>query len=160
MELEYESLKDELLRFLDANKIWVLASSNGSRVSARSMSIVHDGIDIYFQTNRDSDKYMQMMQNQSVALCCANASIEGIASDVETWENNGAMKALYIRHHKGSYDAYGALPGQVVMKVVPHYAVFWKYIDGKPARDFLYLADKRAERLFYFDKYMAGGSSG
>ncbi len=158
MELEYESLKNELLRFLDANKVWVLASSDGSRVSARSMSIVHDGIDIYFQTNRDSDKYRQMMQNQNVALCCANVSIEGIAADVGTWEDNVAIKALYLQHHKGSYEAYSALPGQVVIKVVPRSAVSWKYIDGKPARDFLYLDDKRAERLFYFDQYMAGSS--
>jgi len=153
MELEYESLKNELLRVLDANKVWVLASSDGSRVSARSMSIVHDEIDVYFQTNRDSDKYRQMMQNENVALCCANVSVEGVAVDVGTWEDNLAMKALYIQHHKGSYEAYGALPGQVVIKIVPHYVVFWKYIDGKPVRDFLYVVDKKAERLFYFDQY-------
>lgn len=159
MELEYESLKNELLRVLDANKVCVLASSDGSRVSARSMSIVHDGIGIYFQTSRHLEKYRQMTQNENVALCCANVSIEGIASDVGTWEDNPAMKALYIRHHKGSYDAYGTSPGQVVMKVVPRYAVFWKYIDGKPVRDFLYLEDKKAERLHYFDQFLAEGSS-
>ena len=63
------------------------------------------------------------------------------------------MKKVYVEHHEGSYDLYGTLPGQVVIKVVPHYAVFWKYIDGEPARDFLYITEKRAERLFYFEQY-------
>ncbi len=130
MELEYKSLKNELERILDTNKVWVLASSDGQRVSARSMSIVHDGIDVYFQTNKHFDKYDQMMQNESVALCCANVSVEGVARDVGSWEDNPAMKQVYIEHHKGSFDLYGPLPGQVVIKVVPHYAVFWKYVGG------------------------------
>lgn len=153
MELDYESLKDELLRSLDTNKTWVLASSDGSRVSARSMSIVHDGLEIYFQTNRHFDKYGQMTRNRNIALCCSNVSIEGVAFEVGTWEDNLAMKEVYIRQHKGSYDAYGTLPGQVVIKVVPHYAVFWKYVDGKPLRDFLHISEGKAERQFYFEQY-------
>ncbi|MGC9394626.1 MAG: pyridoxamine 5'-phosphate oxidase family protein [Anaerolineae bacterium] len=153
MELEYESLKNELLQALEKNKVWVLATSDGSRVSARSMSIVHDGLDIYFQTSRHFDKYAQMMQNSNVALCCSNVSIEGVASDVGSWEDNPAAKERYLKQHKGSYDAYGTQPGQVVIKVVPHYVVFWKYIDGQPVRDFLYLVDRKAERLFYLEQY-------
>ena len=153
MEIEYEGLKNELLKALDTNKVWILATSDGSRVSARSMSIVHDGADIYFQTSRLLEKYAQIMQNSNVALCCANVSIEGVAFDVGSWENNAVAKALYIKHHKGSYDTYSTAPGQTVIKVVPHYAVFWKYIDGQPARDFLYLTEQKAERLFYFDQH-------
>ena len=70
-----------------------------------------------------------------------------------SWEDNPAAKARYIEQHKGSYDTYGTSPGQVVIKVVLHYVVFWRYIDGQPVRDFLYLADQKAERLFYFDQY-------
>lgn len=156
MEIDYEGLKNELLKTLDTNKVWILATSDGSRVSARSMSIVHDGVDIYFQTSQLLEKYAQMMQNSNVALCCANVSIEGVAIDVGSWEDNPAAKALYIKHHKGSYDAYSTSPGQVVIKVVPHYVVFWKYIDSQPARDFLYLAEHKAERLLYFDQYPRG----
>jgi len=153
MEIDYAGLKNELLKALDTNKVWILATSDGRRVSARSMSIVHDGVDIYFQTSRNFEKYAQMMQNNHIALCCSNVSIEGIAADVGGWEDNPAAKALYISQHKGSYDTYGNQPGQVVIKIVPHYVVFWKYIDGQPARDFLYLTEQKAERLFYFDQY-------
>jgi len=153
MELEYESLKNELLRLLDSNKTWVLATSDGVRVSARAMSVVHDDLTLYFQTNRHFEKCNQMAKNQNVALCCANASVEGIAYEVGTWEDNPAVKEVYIEHHKGSYELYGTLPGQVVIKVVPHYAVFWKYIGGEPARDFLHIPEERAERLFYFEQY-------
>jgi general stress protein 26 len=156
MKLDYENLKNELLKALDTNKIWVLATSDSSRVSARSMSIVHDGLDIYFQTSRHFEKYTQMMQNGNVALCCSNVSIEGVASDVGNWEDNLTLKELYIKQHKGSYNTYGTLPWQVVIKVIPHHVVFWKYINGKPARDFLYLAEQRAERHFYFEQYPEG----
>jgi general stress protein 26 len=156
MKLDYENLKNELMQVLDKNKIWVLATSDGSRVSARSMSVVHDGLDIYFQTSRHFEKYAQMMQNSNVALCCSNVSIEGFAADVGSWEDNLAAKERYIEQHKGSYDTYGTQPGQVVIKVVPHYVVFWKYIDGQPVRDFLYLAEQRAERFFYFEQYPEG----
>lgn len=151
MELEYEYLKNELLRNLEANKVWILASSDGERVSARSMSVVHNGLEVYFQTSRSFAKYRQMSRNGNVALCCSNVSIEGIAHEIGAWDTVPAMRDLYIRHHRGSYEAYGALPDQVVMKVVPHYAVIWKYIDGKPARDFLYIAEARAERAFYLE---------
>jgi general stress protein 26 len=153
MKLDYETLKNELLQALDKNKIWTLATSDGSRVSARAMSIVHDGLDIYFQTGRQLEKYAQMMQNSNVALCCGNVSIEGVAADVGRWADNLAAQELYIRQHKGSYDAYGAQPGQVVIKVVPRYVVFWKYVDGQPVRDFLYLTEQRAERLVYFEQF-------
>jgi general stress protein 26 len=156
MKLDYENLKNELLQALDKNKIWVLATSDGSRVSARSMSIVHDGLNIYFQTSRHFEKYTQIMQNSNVALCCSNVSIEGVASDVGNWEDNPTVKERYIQQHKGSYDTYGTLPAQVVIKVVPHYVVFWKYIDGQPTRDFLYLVEQKAERLFYFDQSPEG----
>lgn len=156
MEIDYESLKNELLKALDTNKVWILATSDGSRVSARSMSIVHDGVDIYFQTSRLLEKYAQMTQNSNVALCCANVSIEGVAFDAGSWDDNPVARELYITHHKGSYDTYRTSPGQTVIKVVPQYVVFWKYIDGQPARDFLYLTEHKAERLFYFDQYPKG----
>ncbi len=153
MEIDYAGLKNELVKAFDTNRVWILATSDGSRVSACSMSIVHDGVHIYFQTSRLLEKYAQIMQNSNVALCYANVSIEGVAFDVGNWEDNPEAKTLYLKHHRGSYEAYSTSPGHVVIKVVPHYAVFWKYIDGQPARDFLYLTEQKAERLFYFDQY-------
>jgi len=152
MEIDYNELKHELFRLLDINKVWILASSDGSRVSARAMSIIREDEVIYFQTGSDSVKYQQMIQNKHVALCYANVSIEGTARDMGNWEANKALRELYIQHHKGSYDTYGKLPVQVVMQVIPHLAVFWKYLEGAPVRDFLYLTEKKAERLFYLEQ--------
>ena len=149
MNLDYEILKTELLQALDDHKIWVLASSDGKRVSARSMSIIHNDLDIYFQTSRKFDKYAQLVHNPHVALCWSNISIEGLAYDLGPWEENLDMRGIYIQHHRGSYEAYGTLPEQVVVKVVPNYVVFWKYIEGQPVRDFLYISEKRATREFY-----------
>lgn len=151
MELDYKQLKKEFDQIFKNNGIWFLATSDGSRVSCRAMSIIYDGSHIYFQTSKQLDKYKQLVKNNHIALCCSNVSVEGIAYDIGVWENNPQIKELYIRHHKGSYDAYGTAHDQVVIKIVPQYAVFWKYIDGSPARDFLYIDQKKAERHFYFD---------
>jgi general stress protein 26 len=158
MEIAYRKLEDELLGALESNHIWVLATTDGSIVSARSMSIVSSGLDIYFQTHRDFKKMHQISENGNVALCFSNISIEGEAFVTGSWEDVPEIKEIYISHHPRSYELYGKMPGQVVVKVVPRNAVFWKYINGEPVREFLYITEKRAERLVYFDQYPRGST--
>ena len=49
--------------------------------------------------------------------------------------------------HPSSFDAYGLLDGQVVYKVIPTKIKVWKYVDGKPLREFLYIKEGIAEQL-------------
>ena len=118
------------------------------------MSIINDGLNIYFQTNKCYIKYQQMKKNKNVALCYNNISIEGTAEEIGNWaeEKNSNILKLYKAYHQGSYDAYGSLEGQVVYKVVPKMIKLWKYISGEPIREFIYVDEKRAERLEFGDK--------
>jgi len=149
MDINYETLEKEIILSLEKNKIWILSTSNKDYVTSRSMSIINKGLDIYFQTNKCYIKYTQMQENKNVSLCLNNISIEGTVEEIGKWkdEKNNELMELYKSTHKGSFDSYGLLDGQVVFKVKAKTIKLWKYIDGKPFRETLYVDQKIAKQL-------------
>lgn len=149
MKIDYENLKNEVISSLEKNRIWVLSTASNGNISSRSMSIINKGLDIYFQTNKCYIKHNQMQENNNVALCYNNISIEGIAEEIGNWkdEKNKELMELYKSIHLGSFNAYGLLEGQVVYKVTPEKIKLWKYINGTPIRQNLYVYEKIAEQL-------------
>ena len=149
MRIDYEELKIQVLESLDHNKVWVLSTEAEHKVTSRSMSIVHRGLQIYFQTNECYVKAEQMQKNNNVALCTGNISREGTAKVIGSWreEKNKELMELYASVHPGSFEAYGMLEGQVVYEVAPSIVKLWKYIDGTPIRQNLYVEEKMAEQL-------------
>ena len=154
MELEFNELKEEFIDALNKTKTLVLATCSDNIVTARPMSIINVGTDIYFQTSKIFTKYKQIMNNKNVALCFSNISIEGIAEDIGSWSKkiNNELLKIYLEQHKNSFDRYGSLKNQVVIKVSSVKVTFWKYIDDKPYRDYLYILDEKAERHEYIDE--------
>lgn len=149
MEIEYAALKEEAIRFLDQHKVLFLATCADGRVTARAMSCVHVGLEIYFQTSRESVKFAQLCANPRVALCAANVAIEGLATIGEhpLHPESEQFVALYREHHPGSLEAYSRLESEVVIRVDPTLVAFWKYDDeGKPYRELLYVGEGRAVR--------------
>lgn len=149
MNINYNDLQREVIKELEKNKIWILSTSENDIVTSRAMSIINEGLNIYYQTNKCYLKHEQMKKNKNVALCYNNISIEGIAEEIGNWtqEKNSHILELYKNNHQGSYDAYGSLEGQVVYRVVPKVIKLWKYVNGEPIREFLYVDEKRAERF-------------
>lgn len=148
MEISYNELLEETIEALSKYKIWVLATSANDHVTARSMSIVNDGLTIYFQTHTSFIKYHQIEQNKHVALCHKNIQIEGEAIIRGNGFNgrNDTFLTLYQRDHAGSYRRYSKLEGQVVIEVVPKRVTYWKYIDDIPYKDILDLVNTQAVR--------------
>ncbi|HHY15197.1 MAG TPA: GNAT family N-acetyltransferase [Firmicutes bacterium] len=148
LEIPVAQLEAELLAALEKSKIWILATAADGRVSARMVSVVNDGLDIYFQTHEQYAKYEQIQKNKQVALCWSNISIEGMASIVG--EPFAAGNEDFIRrfkeHHKSSFENYTGLAGQVVIKVRPQTVSIWKYIGGEPYIDRLDLGREVASR--------------
>lgn len=149
MKIDYENLKNEVISSLEKNRIWVLSTTSNGNISSRSMSIINKGLDIYFQTNKCYTKHNQMQENNNVALCYNNISIEGIAEEIGSWkdEKNKELMELYKSVHLSSFNAYGLLEGQVVYKVTPKIIKLWKYVNGTPIRQNLYVYKKIAEQL-------------
>lgn len=149
MILNYENLEDEIISNLEKNRIWVLSTSYKNNVTSRSMSIINKGLDMYFQTNKCYIKHNQMEENNNVALCFNNISIEGTVEQIGNWKDarNSELMELYKAAHLDSFNAYGSLDGQIIYKVKPKKIKIWKYIDGTPIRQILYVAEKLAEQL-------------
>lgn len=151
MEIEYTNLEQEIIQFLDDHKILILATSANDRVTARSMSCVNKGLFIYFQTDKRFIKFEQIKQNPIVALCAGNVQIESMATikNHSLDPSNKEFIELYKTSHPNAFKEYSHLENTVVIKVAPKLITLWKYSDGKPYREFLYIDSQRAEREYY-----------
>lgn len=149
MEINAQALEQEILDALDKNGIWVLSTSANDYVTARPMSIIHRGLDIYFQSNRDYVKYAQMRTNPHVALTWNNITIEGRAEELGPWGvlADGTLAEQYRDTHENSFKHYAHLKGQTVFHITPIRVRLWKYIEGTPYREILDVAAGEARRL-------------
>jgi uncharacterized pyridoxamine 5'-phosphate oxidase family protein len=151
--LNYSQLKEELITFLSKNKTLVLASCADNRVTARTMSIIHDGIVIYFQTDKEFLKYQQIEKNPNVALCAGNVQIEGRATIMGHPLGNFSFQENFRIHHQSSFMKYSHLKDEVIIEVEPRLITFWKYTDEQvPYRDFLNIPQEKAYREYYRKK--------
>lgn len=150
-EISYDALKEEVVRFLDAQSYLVLATSSSNRVTARTISCVSKGLTIYFQTDRNFLKSKQIERNPNVALCAANVQIEGIAKirNHPFDASNAELLELFKTKHVLAFNTYAHLKNQIVIEVEPKFITFWKYIDSKPLRDCLYVEKAKAQREYY-----------
>lgn len=151
MDLDYEILKKEIVEIIERNKIMVLATSDNNRVTARSMSIINEGLKIYFQTDKKFLKYIQMENNSKVALCIDNIQIEGTVriNGHPSDNNNTRYRELYKMKHEGSYVKYSMIETEVVIEVIPLLITIWKYINNQPCRDFLFVNEKAIREYYY-----------
>ena len=79
-ELPYEEFKQKVINELQKHKTGVLATSDGSTVSAREMVFVYDGPTIYCRSEGLFKKFKQIESNPNVAIAAGNIQIEGIAT--------------------------------------------------------------------------------
>jgi hypothetical protein len=149
MELDFESLKQEAIDAIERNKTMVLATCSDNKVTARTMSCVSNDLKIFFQTGDDTIKFKQMKENPNIALCCSNMTIEGIARFLNHPLKEKDFIERYKKEHHGSYNLYSFLRSEIVIEVEPKKITFWKYLNGKPCRDFLDLYTHTATREIF-----------
>jgi len=151
MEVDFDSIQEEILNLLGENKIMVLATSCENRVTARNMSCVIIDKKIYFQRDKTFLKYQQILKNSNVALCVDNIQIEGTAKIKKHPfdEENKDFIGLFKKNYKGSFDNYSHMDNEVVVEIEPKYITLWKYKNGQPFRDFLDVTAKQAYRQIY-----------
>jgi hypothetical protein len=152
LELDLNEVVAEVTGLIERNAVMVLATCAQERVTARSMSVVHNGLAIYFQTGTTLLKFDQMIANPNVALCAGNLQIEGRAREIghPLAPENAWFAGAYSQRHPGSFKTYSGLAENRVFEVTPQRVVLWKYdASGKPFRDFLDLESKRAWREMY-----------
>ena len=130
---EYESVKNQVIEFLAAKRAIVLATSLDGRVTARTVSMASEGLDVYFMSWGHHRKCVQIRGNPRVALCRDNVQIEGraeiLGSPLE--EANQRYAELLRRKYPDDHERFAGEPGMVIVRVVPStIAVFGKGDEG------------------------------
>ena len=149
--LDINELKVEIVTILEKEKHIVLATCSDGRVTARTMSHVNVGVDIFIQTDKRYLKVEQINENPKVALCLDNIQIEGTAELLghPMEPENAEFCNLYRQKHPHSFQLYTPLENEIIVKVRPTLFILWKYIDGKPCRDYLNMNENAAYREHY-----------
>lgn len=151
MKLLYNILEEKIINMLGESKVMVLATASHNKVTARSISCVCTGLDIFFQTDSTFVKASQIKENSNVALCFNNIQIEGVAKILgHPLDNeNSFFIDLYKRSYENSYKRYSNLQNEILVRVCPSLITLWEYQDGKPYRDYLAVSENRAFRELY-----------
>lgn len=149
--LDYSKVEKEVIDFITRNNKMVLATCSENRVTARTVSIINQGLKIYFQTDIEFLKYRQIKENSNVALCQGNVQIEGQAKITCHPFENPYFIENYQNRHKTAFEKYSHLKDNVIIEIEPNLITFWKYTeaDRKPYRDFLNVKEQKAYREYY-----------
>lgn len=144
--LDFDVLFKEFIITLEKEQSMVLATSSNDKVTARMMSHVNDGIDIYFQTGNESEKLKQIETNPRIAFAIGNVQIEAFAEILGHPIQNPNFIELYKTKFPRYYELYTNSDDEVLIKAIPIKVAFYKYIDGKPCKDTLDLKSKKVYR--------------
>jgi uncharacterized pyridoxamine 5'-phosphate oxidase family protein len=150
-ELSFSESFSACEKFFSENHTLVLATSDNNKVTARSMSFVNIGLNLYCQTDKRFEKYAQIKANPNVAVCCKNFQIEAIAEELghPFEESNSDFLEQFKKVHPGSFKAYSASENEVLFRLNVRKIVIWNYLEGKPYRDFIDLDKNIAWRKEY-----------
>lgn len=149
--LDVIELKSEIINILEKEKHMVMATCADGRVTARTMSHINEGIDILFQTDGKFLKAEQIHKNPNVAVCIGNMQIEGTAihSGKPVDPENAGFCEKYKQKHSHSFEMYAGVKTEIVFIVKPSFITLWKYINGKPCRDYFDVLKGMAYREYY-----------
>lgn len=147
-ELNYESICNEVAEKLAAERSIVLSTAARTKVTARTMSHVNDGLAIMVQTGGKSEKLLQIKENPNVAFAASNIQIEAVAivCGHPLDEKNKRFAELFKNKFAQYFEKYTSLPDEVVLRCEPVKITLYKYIDGNPCKDILDVPAQRAFR--------------
>ncbi len=146
IELDYGELYGEIEKLLlDAQSV-VLATCAESKVTARTMCTVNDGLTILFSTSRNSEKADQIKRNPNVAFVAGNMKIEATAEWFGHPRGHTFFREAYPKKFPHLGAAYPETPDDLLIIARPSKIALFKYL-GKACEDVLLPGEKRAYRI-------------
>ena len=153
MDLDFNAAYGGIIKNLESNGHAVLATSASDRVSARMISYVVSGGKLYFQTDRNFEKYRQIVENNKVALCLGAIQIQGIAKILGLpggGRYDGIVGELRKKHPHSLSVLYSAKADEIeLVEISPVFVKVWSAGEGKPAIEFIDIANRTAARMLY-----------
>lgn len=146
MVLEFNQLKDEVVKILEREKSITLSTSANNKVTARTMSHVNEDLIIYFQTGGSSEKAQQIEQNPNVAFAVANIQIEAIARKCghPMESKNKGFADKYKEKFPAYFEKYTNLPDEILFETYPVKIKMYKYVDENPTIIVLDMQENKA----------------
>jgi len=144
MDLDFIVLQEEIIGIIERLESITLATSSDDKVTARTMSVVNDGLVVMLQTGSNSEKAQQIKENPNVAFAAQNMQIEAIAQ-ISGHPNESQF---FIDKYKSKYPQYHAQytnsPDEILVTATPTKISLYKYVDGKPCIDVLDVKENKA----------------
>ncbi len=145
-ELNIIELSNEIEEMLRSQENIVLATCANSKVTARMMSYINDGLTILFSTSKNSEKAEQIKQNPNVALAMGNLKIEAVAEHFGHPRGHSFFLKEYPKKFPHLGEIYPENPNDLLIIAKPVKISLFKYL-GKPCEDILEVEDKHAYRI-------------
>ena len=123
--------KEKILDFISNMGVCVLATGANDIITARNISVVNDGFDVYFNTDKIFTKYKQIVSNKNVAFCKDNYQMEGVAEILGHPNDEELFTNMYKEKHMNSYKKYSHLENEIVIKVKLKKVQVWNYVGNQ-----------------------------
>lgn len=147
----YEELEEEVLAYLEDAKLVTLATSTGDRVTARTVSIVHDGLTIFFQSEESMTKNEQIAANPNVAISASAFRLEGEAREIGRPLDHAIFAHLFAAAHPYAFAQFSGRSVTRLFEIRPRLVSLWKFdAERGPYEDFLDVESRGARRRFFF----------
>ena len=150
--MEFIEAYEHFLKKLGKGKRMVLSTSYNDIVTSRTMSIIQMNGKLYFQTDRTSKKYKQLMKNPHISLCMENIQIVGQCKEIGQPLENIDFISAYKKNFLDSYTRYSSLANERLFEINPTYVEKWIYIDNIPFIEVLDIVNKQYRLNQYIGK--------
>lgn len=143
--LNYELLKQEVIRTLENSKSIVLATCSNNRVTAREVYFASNNLSIYFLTSKAYDKFKQIEKNRNVAFCLGNIQMEGTAiiKGHPKLPENEVETAICLNKSKREFEQFIKYKNTILIEVVITHVGLWK----NNGREYLEINNEEAYRV-------------
>ena len=140
----YEERLAQVESFLASKHVIVFATSQGDRVTARTVTFASRGVEIYFLSLAGNTKCRQIETNPKVALCRDHIQIEGTAELLGRAGSaeNAAIAEVFRTKYQDDYERHINHPVMVAIRVRPSRIGFFHREDGEFLVDRLDIASQ------------------
>ncbi|MCM1062414.1 MAG: pyridoxamine 5'-phosphate oxidase family protein [Eubacterium sp.] len=135
---DFNSSLQPLWKKIGSHNVMTLSTCSDNHVTSRQMSVVVINGRFYCQTGDDFLKYRQILQNNNVALCTKNFSIEGECRDIgkPLDESNILVAKAIKKYFLLAYKSYSHLESERLLEITPSLIYSWSYEGFKPYMEF------------------------
>jgi|GEM_PF-5739808 len=132
MELDFESIKNDIVALFEKTHFAILATADKNGVVCTAqMCLVNDGLTVYMQTDSKFQKIQNIKENPNVAINNGAYNFKGKATIVGHPNTNKLFIEKLKTKHLKTYNLYTDLQDEVLIKIDLTEARIWDMYNDK-----------------------------